>query len=286
MKCDFIAHNHRGFGVEKMCRVLGVSRSGYYSNRRRGESKRALEDGRLKVDIAAIYKRHKGRVGSPSIREWLRRQGDFVGIHRVAGLMRGLGLQAKGKRKYRHTTDSNHTLPVAPNLLKQDFRTAIPNEVWVTDITYIRTREGWLYLCVFVDLFSRAIVGYAQEEHMRTSLVTAALQRALWRRRPSPGLMIHSDRGSQYASVEFRAMLLDHGMVQSMSRRGNCYDNAVGESIFHTLKVEMVHEEDFRTRREAKEKIIEYIEFYYNSIRLHSTLGYMSPMEFERKESA
>lgn len=286
MKCDFIAHNHQSFGVEKMCQVLGVSRSGYYSNRRRGNSQRAMEDERLKVEITAIYKRHKGRVGSPVVSEWLRRQGDCVGKNRVAHLMSDLGLVAKGKRKFRHTTDSNHNLPVSPNLLKQDFTTSKPNEVWVTDITYIRTREGWVYLCVFLDLYSRIIVGYAMEEHMRTSLVTTALQRALWRRRPPSGLAIHSDRGSQYASIEFRAMLMEHGIVQSMSRRGNCYDNAVAESGFHTLKVELVHEEDFKTRKEAKEKIIEYIELYYNSVRLHSTLGYMSPMEFERKKSA
>ena len=181
-------------------------------------------------------------------------------------------------------TSSN--LPISPNHLDRKFTVPSPNKIWVTDITYIRTREGWLYLCVFLDLFSRLIVGYAMEDHMRTSLVTTALQRGYWRRKPPVGLMIHSDRGSQYASYDFRDMLKAYRMTQSMSRRGNCWDNAVGESIFHTLKVELVHEEDFHTRKEAKEKIIEYIELYYNSVRLHSTLGQMSPMEFEQQESA
>jgi transposase InsO family protein len=285
MKFGFMAQNPQ-FGIEKMRQVLGVSRSGYYSHRRRGPSRRALENERLKVEITALYKRYKGRVGSPSIREWLRRQGDIVSEHRVARLMRELRLAAKGKRKYRHTTDSNHNLPVAPNRLKQRFTVAGPDKVWVSDITYVQTREGWLYLCIFWDLYSRAIVGYALEDHMRACLVTKALVRAYWRRKPLPGLLVHSDRGSQYASFEFRALLSELGMVQSMSRKGNCYDNAVAESGFHTLKVELIHEEDFQTRREGKEKIIEYIELYYNSIRLHSTLGYMSPLEFERRKNA
>lgn len=286
MKYAFIAQHTDCFEVEKMCQVLSVSRSGYYSNQERVASPHESEDIRLRVEIKAIFNRYKGRVGSPAVTEWLRRQGESVGENRVARLMQEMGLMAKGKRKFRHTTDSNHDLPISPNHLDRKFTVSAPNEVWVTDITYIRTREGWLYLCVFLDLFSRLIVGYAMEDHMRTSLVTTALQRGYWRRKPPVGLMIHSDRGSQYASCDFRDMLKTYRMTQSMSRRGNCWDNAVGESIFHTLKVELVHEEDFHTRKEAKEKIIEYIELYYNSVRLHSTLGQMSPMEFEQQESA
>ena len=286
MKYSFIAQHADCFEVEKMCRVLSVSRSGYYSNQERGASTHESEDIRLRVEIKAIFNRYKGRVGSPAVTEWLRRQGESVGENRVARLMQEMGLMAKGKRKFRHTTDSNHDLPISPNHLDRKFTVSAPNKIWVTDITYIRTREGWLYLCVFVDLFSRIIVGYAMEDHMRTSLVATALQRGYWRRKPAVGLMIHSDRGSQYASYDFRDMLKVFRMTQSMSRRGNCWDNAVGESIFHTLKVELVHEEDFHTRKEAKEKIIEYIELYYNSVRLHSTLGQMSPMEFEQQESA
>lgn len=286
MKYAFIAQHADCFEVEKMCRVLKVSRSGYYSREDRGASSHESEDGRLKVEIKSIFNRYKGRVGSPAVTEWLRRQGESVGENRVARLMQEMGLRAKGRRKFRHTTDSNHDLPISPNHLNRNFKVSAPNEIWVTDITYIRTREGWLYLCVFLDLFSRIIVGYAMEDHMRTSLVTTALQRGYWRRKPSAGLMVHSDRGSQYASLVFRDLLKTYGMKQSMSRRGNCWDNAVGESVFHTLKVELIHEEDFHTRKEAKEKIIEYIELYYNSVRLHSTLGQMSPMEFEQQESA
>lgn len=286
MKYAFIAQHADCFEVEKMCQVLNVSRSGYYSNQERGASSHESEDGRLKVEIKAIFNRYKGRVGSPTVTEWLRRQGESVGENRVARLMNEMELVAKGKRKFRHTTDSNHDLPISPNHLDRKFQVSAPNKVWVTDITYIRTREGWLYLCVFVDLFSRLIVGYAMEDHMRTSLVTMALQRGYWRRKPPTGLLIHSDRGSQYASSMFRELLRTYAMAQSMSRRGNCWDNAVGESVFHTLKVELIHEEDFHTRKEAKEKIIEYIELYYNSVRLHSTLGQMSPMEFEQQESA
>lgn len=286
MKYAFIAQHADCFEVEKMCQVLKVSRSGYYSFKERGTSSHASEDARLKVEIKAIFSRYKGRVDSPAVTEWLRRQGESVGENRVARLMHEMGLMAKGKRKFRHTMDSNHNLPTSPNHLDLNFKVSAPNEVWVTDITYIHTREGWLYLCVFVDLFSRLIVGYALENHMRTSLVTKALQRGYWRRKPSRGLIAHSDRGSQYASGEFRDLLEVFGMKQSMSRRGNCWDNAVGESIFHTLKVELIHEEDFHTRKEAKEEIIEYMELYYNSVRLHSTLGQMSPMEFEQQESA
>lgn len=286
MKYAFIAQHADCFEVEKMCRVLSVSRSGYYSNQDRGTSPHDVEDNRLKVEIKAIFNRYKGRVGSPAVTEWLSRQGETVGENRVARLMHEMGLMAKGKKKFRHTTDSNHDMPISPNHLDRKFTVSAPNEVWVTDITYVRTREGWLYLCVFVDLFSRLIVGYAMDDHMRTSLVTTALQRGYWRRKPPIGLMVHSDRGSQYASSVFRELLKACGMTQSMSRRGNCWDNAVGESVFHTLKVELIHEEDFHTRREAKEKIIEYIELYYNSVRLHSTLGQMSPMEFEQQESA
>jgi putative transposase len=286
MKYAFISQHRESFGVEKMCQSLGVSRSGYYSSQGRGESFHAQQDELLKLEIRVLHSRYKRRVGSPAITRWLFRKGISAGENRVARLMREMSLVAKGRRKFRQTTDSNHNLPIAPNLLRQDFTAEAPNKTWVSDITYIPTREGWLYLCVFLDLYSRSIVGYAIEDHMRTSLVSTAFQRAYWRRRPETGLRVHSDRGSQYASLEFRELLRKFEAVQSMSRKGNCYDNAVSESVFHTLKVELVHGEDFQTRREAKEKIIEYIELYYNSIRLHSTLGYLSPMEFERMKRA
>jgi transposase InsO family protein len=286
MKYDFIHENRERFGIETMCQAFGVSQSGYYSHLRRGRSSRDTLKEKLRVEIRALFSQHKGRLGSPRMTVLLKRKGYTVGENYVACLMREMGLRAKGKRKFRHTTDSNHTLPVAPNRLDQDFSAQAPNEAWVTDITYIPTREGWLYLCVFVDLFSRAIIGYAMNGRMQASLVTTALSMAYWRRKPGHGVLVHSDRGSQYASAMFRQQLKELRMIQSMSRKGNCYDNAACETVFHTLKVELVHDEDFQTRKEARERIIEYIEMYYNGIRLHSTLGYMSPMEYERKNRA
>jgi putative transposase len=286
MKYDFIYENRESFGIETMCRIFEVSQSGYYSHLSRGKSLREERNEKHCHEIRALFEKHKGRIGSPRMARLLKQKNYTVGENQVADLMREMGLRAKGKRKYRHTTDSKHNLPVAPNRLDQNFSVKAPNDTWVTDITYIPTREGWLYLCIFVDLFSRAIVGYSMDNRIRANLVTAALSMAYWRRKPGWGMWIHSDRGSQYASALFRKQLKEYHMIQSMSRRGNCYDNAACETVFHTIKVELVHDEDFQTRKEAREKIIEYIEMYYNGIRMHSTLGYMSPMEFERMNRA
>lgn len=265
-----------------MCQVLGVSRSGFYAWARRAESARARADRELVDAIRDIHHKSRRTYGSPRIHAELRRRGKKCGRKRVARLMRENGIRAKTQRRFRvRTTDSNHSLPVAPNLIERDFTADAPDHLWVSDITYIPTGEGWLYLASIVDVFSRRVVGWAMEAHMRTSLVLAALQMALGNRQPGQGLVHHSDRGSQYASKVHREILAAHGIACSMSRAGDCYDNALKESFFHTLKVESVHGEDFATRADARAALFEYLEVFYNRQRLHSALGYMTPEEFE-----
>jgi transposase InsO family protein len=216
----------------------------------------------------------------------LRAEGWTVSRRRVAKRLRKLGLRAKAARKFKATTSSQHAFPVAPNRLGQNFTAAAADRVWVADVTYIATDEGWLYLAVVLDVYSRTVVGWAMAERMTRNLVIAALTMAIWRRRPSPGLIAHSDRGSQYASREYQQLLNRHGFLCSMSRKGDCYDNAAMESFFHTLKVEQVHDQRYRTREAARADLFEYIETYYNSIRRHSTLDYLSPREFENRNAA
>jgi transposase InsO family protein len=214
--------------------------------------------------------------------EVLQRRGVKCSEKRVARLMREAGLHPRPKKPYRvQTTDSNHDNPVAPNLLEQDFRVERPNQVWVSDITYIPTEEGWLYLASTMELFSRAVVGWSMSSSLKAVSATSALRMAIERRQPAEGLVHHSDRGVQYTSAEFRGVLDQHGIVASMSRKGNCYDNAVAESFFRTLKTELVHRQHYRTRAEARASVFDYIESFYNRIRMHSSLGYMSPMDFE-----
>jgi len=230
----------------------------------------------------------KGRraYGSPRVHRELRTAGRRVGRKRVARVMREANIAAKHKRRFVRTTDSNHVNPIAPNVLQREFTTDAPNKVWVTDITYIPTRQGWLYLAVIVDLFSRRVVGWAMEATMETDLVLSALRMALAQRRWPRALRHHSDRGSQYASGEYRRVLELHGITASMSRKGNCWDNAVAESFFGSLKKEYVHDVTFRTREEARSGIFEWIEVFYNRQRLHSTLDYMTPDQFEREQRA
>lgn len=269
-----------------MCRVLDVTRSGYYAWKRRGESPRDEENRRLDADLQRLYNFHKGRYGAPRLTLDLRAEGWRASRRRVAKRLRMLGLRAKAARKFKATTQSKHGLPTAPNRLEQDFTAAAPNRVWLADITYVRTDEGWLYLAVVLDVYSRAVVGWAMAERITRDLVIAALTMAVWRRRPAPGLIAHSDRGSQYASGDYQAALELHGFLCSMSRKGNCYDNAAMESFFHSLKVEQVHDRRYRTREEARADIFEYIETYYNPIRRHSTLDYLSPRNFENRKAA
>ncbi len=266
-----------------MCKILEISRSGFYAWVKRPESKRSVANRQLTALIQGLFGESRQTYGAPRIHHALRHGGVPCGLNRVARLMRQEEIRPALKAAFRvQTTDSNHDHPIAPNLLGQVFTAARPNEVWVSDITYIPTDEGWLYLSSTMDLFSRSIVGWSMSESMKTSAsVSAALQMAIDQRAPEPGLIHHSDRGVQYAAGDFRKMLKDHGMVASMSRKGNCYDNAAKESFFHTLKNELVFREHYRTRDEARASLFDYIETFYNRTRLHSTLGYMSLADFE-----
>lgn len=282
MRYAFIEGHRSEHGVEKMCRVFEVTRSGYYAWRKRPLGNRRQEDERLLKAIKRIYQQHKGRYGSPRVAKQLQAEGIRCGKNLVARLMKANGLQATAKRKFKVTTDSRHSNPVAPNLLGQDFTATQPNQVWVTDITYVPTLEGWLYLAAVMDLYSRQIVGWAMDHTLTRELVIRALRQAIGRRNPPQGLIHHSDRGCQYASHEYQHLLRKHGFLPSMSRKGDCYDNACMESFFHTLKVELIHRERYRTRSQARLSIFEYTEAYYNRVRLHSTLGYVSPYDYER----
>jgi putative transposase len=269
------------FKVRVMCRVLGVSPSCYYGWERKQQSEHARRDDELVASIRRIFAKFRGRYGAPRVHSQLAREGTSVSRKRVARLMREAGLKAKGRRKYKPTTDSDHSLPVAPNLLKRRFGTARPDEAWVSDITYVWTRQGWMYLAAIIDLYSRKVVGWNLGERMTASLVCDALDAAARLRRPEPGLVFHSDRGSQYASHAFRRRLWRHQMRQSMSRRANCWDNAVAESFFATLKKELIRNRAFDTRSQARSEIFEYIEVFYNRQRAHSLLGYDTPNAFE-----
>ena len=275
-------HNHQAeFPVSIMCSVFQVSRSGYYAWSKRPESRRSRENRELAQEISEIHRESNGIYGSPKVHGELRRRGKRHGRNRVARLMRKDGLYAKTKRKFRVTTDSNHSQPVAPNLLNREFNPARPNQAWVSDITYIWTAEGWLYLAVVMDLYSRAIVGWSMAERMTRHLVTDALMLAAKRRNPPRGLLHHSDRGSQYASDDFQELLLKYGMICSMSRTGNCWDNAPAESFFSILKRELVFHNRYHSRAQARQSIFDYIERFYNRRRIHSSLGYLTPSEFE-----
>jgi len=264
-----------------MCRLLNVSRSGYYAWLKRPKSRRRHENEKLGAKIHQIFDGSHRTYGSPRIHAELRFQGLSCGRNRVARLMRKLGIKAKTKRRFKATTDSKHNLPVASNLLGQDFEVAAPNKVWVADITYIPTQQGWLYLAVCMDLYSRMIVGWSMDSRITKSLVVDAFNMAVENRPGARGLVHHSDRGSQYASYEFQNILQSYDMLCSMSRKGNCYDNAVAESFFHSLKTEWVHHCRYRTRQEAKTSIFEYIETFYNPKRRHSQLNYLSPADYE-----
>jgi len=268
-----------------MCRMLGVSRSGFYAWSKRLPSARAESEQRLRVEIGAIHRMSRGSYGSPRVHAELRARGQRVNRKRVARLMRTAELKGKKRRRFRCTTNSAHVHPIAPNVLGRRFSMAEgQNQVWVADITYVPTRQGWLYLAIVLDLASRMVVGWAMQDTMESGLATHALEMALQRRRPSPGLIHHSDRGVQYASTDYRERLDSEGAVVSLSRKGNRWDTAVAESFFATLEVELIEDADWPTHREAKRAIFEYIEVWYNRQRRHSSLGYLSPAEFERRQ--
>lgn len=269
-----------------MCRALKVSSSGYYAWLNHKPSARDIANTSLKKRIEVIFNREKQRAGSIRITKQLQANGENVGRNRVARIMRINGMRARGRKKFKATTNSNHNLPVAPNILEQNFEAARPNEKWVSDITYIWTEEGWLYLAVVLDLYSRAVVGWSLSNRMTAALVIDALKMALWRRKLPCGIIVHSDRGSQYCSHDYQKLLSAYGLICSMSKRGDCYDNAAMESWNGSFKVEAIHGEKFKTREEAKKHVFEYIEMYYNRVRLHSKLGYKSPFAFEGEKVA
>jgi putative transposase len=275
--------NRTRWPLRTMCRALEVSPSGYYAWRSREPGPRFHRRTVLRAAIREVHEISRRTYGSPRVTAALRQSGTICCVNTVARIMRQEGLAAKIRRRFKVTTDSSHDLPTAPNRLAQRFERERPNEAWVSDITFIATAEGWLYLATEMDLYSRRIVGWALSDRLTAELVSSALRMAMARRRPPAGLLHHSDRGCQYASSAFRQLLAAHGLVCSMSRKGNAYDNAPMESFFGTLKRELVHRTRYATRAQARTEVFEYIEVFYNRRRLHSALGYHSPADFEAK---
>ena len=286
MKYAFIQMQAEQFPVKALCRVLEVARSGYYAWRSRSPSQRLQQQAELDREVAQAYAARKGRSGAPRLCHDLRDAGRPCNRKTVAASLRRQGLRARAARKFKATTNSRHTLPVAENVLQQDFSASAPNQKWVGDITYLHTQQGWLYLAVVIDLFSRMVIGWAMSERMTADLACDALTMALWRRRQPTGVIVHSDRGSQYCSTAYQHMIKVYDLRCSMSAKGNCYDNACAESFFHSLKVECIHGESFSSRDQMRETVFEYIETDYNRQRRHSTLGYISPEAFEAWMSA
>jgi putative transposase len=286
MRFCFIEDHREAFSVRTMCTVLEVSHSGYYAWRERPESARDVADRHLAADIRRIHTDNRAVYGSPRVHAALRAEGRRVGVNRVARLMRHHGIEGRHKRRAPRTTDSKHTHPVAPNLLDRQFAAKAPNRVWLADITSIPTAEGWLYLAVVLDMFSRRVVGWAMRDTMPQELTLAALQMAITNRRPGPGLVHHSDRGSQFAARAYRRVLDNNGMLCSMSRKGDCWDNAPMESFFGSMKTELGDDTMFETRQGAKRAIFGFIEAFYNRQRLHSSIGYRSPADMEQIAAA
>ena len=283
MKYQFITDHQEQFSLKRLCRVLRVSRSGYYSWLTSKPGKWAQENAELLTEIRIIHEQSRQTYGSPRITRELHKRNYTCSRARVARIMAKNDIYAKTKRKFKVTTDSKHNYPVSPNLLNQDFTAEHQNQIWASDITYIRTLAGWLYLTVIMDLFNRQIVGWSMSHRLTANTTTIpALIDAWQRQQPSEGLIFHSDRGVQYACHDFRNKLSEYKMIQSMSGKGNCYDNAVAESFFHTLKTELVYFEKYETKEQAKQSIFEYIEVFYNRQRLHSALGYQTPAEYAK----
>ena len=282
MRFEFIRSHHSSFSVQRMCRLFGVTRSGYYSWRNRGESKRAKANKELLDEIKRVYWQSRRTYGSPRITRELNEGGIFCGENRVSRLMRENNIIAKTKKRYKVTTNSSHKLAVVSNVIEQDFHAERTNQIWASDITYIWTREGWLYLSVILDLYSRKVIGWSLESHLKKELVIDSLHKALKTRQIQKGLIFHSDQGIQYCSDEFQKILRHNKIIQSMSGKGNCYDNAVIESFFHTLKTELVQFEKYKTKLQAYLSVFDYIEIFYNRQRRHSALKYKSPVEFEK----
>jgi putative transposase len=286
VKFRFVQEHRAIFRIWKMCEVLSVSRSGFYAWLHREPSGRAREDEAIAVHVREVHRRSHETYGSPRIYAELREEGKGWGRHRVARIMREEGLRARCARRFRWIANKREDLPASPDLLRRKFRASTPNQAWVGDITIIRTGEGWLHLAMLLDLFSRKVVGWATSASPRQELALAALRMAIEQRQPRSGLVHHTDRGSQYSSAEYQNLLDRQGIRCSMSRPGNCLDNAVAESFFHTLKTEWIYHAHYKTRREARLAIFEYIEGFYNTVRRHSSLDYRSPEEYEREAIA
>lgn len=284
MKYAWIYEYKKSFNIELMCRSFQVNKSSYYHWVKSGCIVKKVDE-KLNELIEIIFVQSRQTYGTRRIKDKLiQLYGLIVSRRRIKNIMQDLNLIVKMKRRFKvNTTDSNHNLPIAPNLLNRDFYTSLPNTKYVGDITYIPTNEGWLYLATVIDLYSRKIVGWSMDDNMRVTLVNDALKMALTRRKPPIGLIWHTDRGSQYASYEHKDLLQKHGIIQSMSRKGNCWDNAVAESFFHSLKTELIYHEIFETRAQANQKIFEYIEVFYNRQRIHSSNNNLSPVEYEEK---
>jgi transposase InsO family protein len=282
----FVHAEKASFPISKLCRLMGVSRQGYYAYAGRPPSARVVADAKLCADVRDVFDGTGQTYGSPRVYRELKSRGVLVSKRRIERVMRSLGLTPPTPRRHRTTTVRDPKHPVAPNELARDFEASRPNERWVTDITYVWTDEGWAYVAVILDLFSRAVVGWALDATLSTTLPLAALQLAVQRRRPGSGLMHHSDRGCQYTSAAYREMLAQLGITVSMSRKGNCWDNAVAESFFATLKTELVYRRRWRNRLELRTALFEYIEVFYNRRRLHSSLDYQTPAQVEEKFAA
>ncbi len=285
MRFQFIKENRSLFPVKKMCQILQVSKSGFYRWLKAPLSQREQEKVRLRSRITALYHWHKGMAGSPLITRDLHDEPEFCGISRarVARYMKEMGLKCKTVKRFAVTTDSKHNEPVAPNIVNRQFSVATPDTTWVSDITYLKVGSRWYYLAVFIDLFSRTVVGWDLSDSLERHSVIRALRKAIFKRRPGAGLIVHSDRGIQYASADFRNILKSNGFIQSMSRKGNCWDNAVAESFFHSLKTQLIHHVRYRDKEEAERSLFQYIEVYYNRQRKHSTNGYKPPAQYEQE---
>ncbi len=281
MRYGFIRQQQKAYPITVLCQVMEVSRSGYYQYFKIAHDIKIYKDFEVLSKIRQIHSKTRGAYGTRRMAKELRSQGYDVGRCRARSLMKKAGVSVKHRKKFKKTTDSKHNLPVAPNLLDRNFQVDRPDAVWCSDISYLWTMEGWLYLAVVIDLYARKVVGWAIKSRLDASLVTEALLMAYWRRKPAKGLIHHSDRGNQYASSEYQKLLQTYSMICSMSRKGDCWDNAVVESFFHNLKTEWTANLIYRTRDDARIDVIQYIEMFYNSHRLHSFLGYKNPNAFE-----
>lgn len=282
MKYGFVQDHAGDYPVNLLCRVLGVPRSAYYDWKDRGGKVIPAEGLVLRRRMKALFSASRESLGSRTMTKQLREEGFEIGRDRARRLMKTLHLKVRRKVKYRHTTDSKHLLPIAENVLNREFNPIAPNQIWAADITCLWTQEGWVYLAVVIDLYARRVVGWAMDRRMKQALAIRALMMAIHLRQPPTGLTHHSDRGSQYASIAYQNLLKQHGMIPSMSRKGNCWDNSPVERFFGSLKREWTGERDYKTRQEAMADVRAYVAVYYNSVRLHSTLGYKTPMDYEK----